>query len=604
MSPVAPTTPGATPPRRCSPPSPARPSYAWASLRTVGWGSRRTTAASGRRPPNRPPRPPPPRPRPSPPIPLPSSRWPPGRAPHLRGPTPPRRPPPPRRPSSRPGRPRSPQPSRPTTAGPMAERSRRLAELAAAAPGGQLEGEGETLVSDVAFDSRAVVPGALFCCVPGQQVDGHAFAAEALRAGAVALLVQHRLDVDVPQLLVPDARASLGPVAAEFWGHPSQRLAVLGVTGTNGKTTVTHLLRDLFLTAGRRTEVLGTLSGSRTTPEAPELQARLAAWVAEDVEVVAMEVSSHALDLRRVDATRFTTAVFTNLGHDHLDHHGTMAAYFQAKARLFEPAMADRAVVDLDDPHGRLLADAAQVPTTGYSLDDAEVVERGPAGTTFRWRGRELHVHLAGRHNLSNALAAATVGADLGLGLDDVAAGLAAARPVPGRFEAVEAGQPFAVVVDYAHTPDALAAALDAAREVVAGAGGGGRVHVVFGCGGDRDPAKRAPMGEVAARLADRVVLTSDNPRWEDAAAIIDQIREGASRGGGPAGPGGADVAVEPDRRAAIALAIESAVPGDVVVVAGKGHERAQTIRGVEHPFDDRAVARELLGALGTGRGR
>lgn len=466
---------------------------------------------------------------------------------------------------------------------------RPLAELAAAVPGAVLSGDGATLVRGLTHDSRAVTPGALFCCVPGQQVDGHAFAAAALRAGAVALLVQHRLAADVPQVLVPDARAALGPVAAAFWGHPSSRLEVVGVTGTNGKTTVTHLLRDVLEAAGRRTEVLGTLSGARTTPEAPDLQAQLARWANAGVGAVAMEVSSHALDLRRVDAVRFAASVFTNLGHDHLDHHRTPEAYFQAKARLFEPGMTDRAVVNLDDPHGRLLADAAQVPTTGYRLADASLVELGVEGTRFHWRGRQLSVPLPGRHNLSNALAAATVAVELGVELEAVIAGLAAAQPVPGRFELVDVGQPFTVVVDYAHTPDALTAVLEAAREVA----GSARVHLVFGCGGDRDQAKRAPMGAVASRLADRTVLTSDNPRDEDPIAILDQVRAGVVPG--------AEVLVEPDRRAAIAFALGAARPGDVVVVAGKGHERTQTVAGAHHPFDDRLVVRALLGGPQAG---
>ncbi len=480
----------------------------------------------------------------------------------------------------------------------MPDHRRQVGDLAATVPGASVLGDPATEVDDVAYDSRRVRPGALFCCVPGQLVDGAAFAGDALRAGATAVLVEQRLSVDVAQIVVPDARAAMAPVAAELWGHPSKRLALVGVTGTNGKTTVTHLLASILAAAGERVEVLGTLSGSRTTPEAPDLQARLAGWADDGVDAVAMEVSSHALALHRVDATRFAVATFTNLGHDHLDFHRSMEAYFQAKASLFLPERADRAVVCLDDPHGRLLHDAAQIPTVGYGVADATGVVTDMTGTSFVWRHVAMHVPMPGAHNLANALAAATSAAELGITVDVIAAGLAAAPPVPGRFQRVEAGQPFAVVVDYAHTPDALAAALAAAREVA----GDGRVHVVFGCGGIRDAAKRGPMGEVAGRLADRVVLTSDNPRSEDPAAILDQVRAGVVAGGTAAA---STVVVEPDRRAAIALALAAAAPGDVVLVAGKGHEATQTTGTEERPFDDRLVALELLGApsadAGTG---
>ncbi|MEA3218910.1 MAG: UDP-N-acetylmuramoyl-L-alanyl-D-glutamate--2,6-diaminopimelate ligase, partial [Acidimicrobiia bacterium] len=448
-----------------------------------------------------------------------------------------------------------------------------------------VRGDPSTVVVDqVAYDSRSVGPGALFCCVPGQQVDGHAFASDAVRAGAVALLVEQRLAIDVVQVQVPDARIAMAIAAAELWRHPSRRLQVIGVTGTNGKTTVAHLIGTILSSAGRPCPVLGTLTGARTTPEAPDLQAALSNFLDRGAAAVAMEVSSHALALHRVDGLHFALAMFTNLSRDHLDFHGTEAAYFQAKARLFDPDLSARAVVNLDDPRGRLLRDAALIPTVGYALADAADVQLSPGGTQFRWRGAPMSVPLAGRHNLSNAIGAATAAAELDISVDAIARGLASVPRVPGRFEPVEAGQPFRVVVDYAHTPDALARVLEAAREITPSPG---RVILVFGCGGDRDPSKRAPMGRVASRLANLVVLTSDNPRHEDPGAIIAAVRGGLD----PATP----TIIEPDRRAAIADALREARDGDIVVIAGKGHETTQVIGDVELPFEDRTVASELL---------
>ncbi len=469
-------------------------------------------------------------------------------------------------------------------------RSIQLAELLdALGPAARLirttdETAGRIVIRGVTYDSRLVEPGWLFCCVPGSNVDGHRFADEAADRGAAVLLVEHPLATDLPQIEVADARLSMAVLADAFWGRPSQRLTVIGVTGTNGKTTVTHMLAAILGAGGRRTEVLGTLSGPRTTPEAADLQAILAGLADDGVDTVAMEVSSHALALHRVDGVRFRLAIFTNLTRDHLDFHPTMEAYFQAKARLFEPERTDQAVVNLDDPHGRLLRVAAVVPTVGYEFADAADVEFRAAGTRFTWRGRSMWLPLAGRHNLSNALAAATAAEQLGLGPDAVGAGLAALAPVPGRFEAVDAGQSFSVLVDYAHTPDGLGQVLESAREMVPSQN---RVVVVFGCGGDRDRTKRAPMGEIAGRLADVVVITNDNPRSEPPLGIIEQIRVGVVAG--------VEVVVEPDRRAAIALALDRARPGDLVVIAGKGHETTQIFAEGSTEFDDRAVARALL---------
>jgi UDP-N-acetylmuramoyl-L-alanyl-D-glutamate--2,6-diaminopimelate ligase len=362
---------------------------------------------------------------------------------------------------------------------------------------------------------------------------------------------------------------------------------VVGVTGTNGKTTTTWLLRAVLEAAGRPTGLIGTLSGSRTTPEAPDLQARLAELRDEGRRAVAMEVSSHALALHRVDGTRFAVAVFTNLGRDHLDFHESLEDYFAAKARLFGPELAEVGVVDLDDAHGRLLRDAARIPTRGYSLADVDDLELGPRSSRGRWRGRDLRVPLGGAFNVHNALAAATAAVELGVDDATVVAGLAEAPPVPGRFEAVAIEAPFTAVVDYAHTPDALEALLGAAREGT----GEGRLLLVFGCGGDRDRTKRPAMGEVAARLADVVVVTSDNPRSEDPGAIAAAVREGAL------GPG--SVTTELDRRAAIATALAEAGDGDVVVVAGKGHETTQDAGGAVVPFDDRVVVAEEWARIG-----
>jgi len=486
-----------------------------------------------------------------------------------------------------------------------------LGQLIAAYPAAQRGGaDGDPDLRAVVHDTRAVIPGALYCCVRGSRADGHDLAAAAVAAGAAALVVDHVLSLAVPQVVVPDVRRAMGPLAAAFWGNPSHDLILVGVTGTSGKTTVTHLLCPVLRASGAPTcAIIGTLSGARTTPEATDLQALLAAerdrgssGAGVDREpvagrgAVAMEVSSHGLALHRVDGTRFAVAVFTNLSQDHLDFHHTMDEYFEAKAALFTPAFTDRAVICSDDPRGReLLArlggPRSGVTATAYSLGDAEDLTLSPAGASFRWRGEPVRLALAGRFNVTNALAAAAAAEALGIGPAVVARGLSAAAPVPGRFEAVDGGRRFTVLVDYAHKPDALEQALRAARELVAA---GGRLRVVFGCGGDRDAAKRPLMGEVATRLADDVILTSDNPRSEDPQAIIDDIRAGIPPGAG------ATVAVEPDRRDAIGRAVADARPGDVVVLAGKGHETTQTAGDTVRPFDDREVARAALAAVGA----
>ena len=458
-----------------------------------------------------------------------------------------------------------------------------------------LHGELDVEVTSIELDSRAVRPGSLFCCIRGAHTDGHQHARAAVDLGAVAVLADHPLQVGVPCLVVPDTRTAMADLAVRFSGDPASSMAVFGITGTNGKTTTTYLLQAIFEAAGRSTEVVGTLSGARTTPEAPELQARLAAMRDRGVDVVAMEVSSHALAMHRVDGTRFAAVVFTNLSRDHLDFHETMESYFEAKARLFGPDFAERAVVNLDSPYGRLLLDAAKIPTTGYSLDDVTDLEVGASGSRFTWRGQSIDFGLGGRFNVSNALAAAEAAVAVGLSPEVVAAGLSRPIHVPGRFEVVDAGQPFRVVIDYAHTPDGLEQLLSAVRDVSAG----GAVTVVFGCGGERDATKRPAMGEVAATLADRVVLTADNSRGEDTGAIIDAVSMGYDRS---TDRRATELVVEPDRHRAIALALSSARAGDSVVIAGKGHETTLTIGDTVVPFDDREVARaELAGLMEEG---
>ncbi len=481
----------------------------------------------------------------------------------------------------------------------------------AGTPGFQARGE-SVEVTSVVHDSREVGPGALFCCIRGARADGHEFAADAVAAGAAALLVEGWLPLAVPQVRVPSVRAVLGPLASRFHGEPSRSMRVLGVTGTNGKTTTTYLLESIAAAAGDRAGVIGTVSARsggrsvesvRTTPEATELQALLAAMRDDGVATVAMEVSSHALDQHRVDATVFSATCFTNLSQDHLDYHGTFDAYLAAKRRLFTPAFTRRAAIHVGDPHGDPLARravddglaVARFAIDGTAADSAAVdvvarnVELQLAGASFDLVacGREpvpVHSPLLGAFNVANSVAAATTALLAGYDLEVIASGLERRIVVPGRMERIDAGQDFTVLVDYAHTPDALARVLDAARALAPR-----KVIAVFGCGGDRDRAKRPLMGEIAASKADRVYVTTDNPRSEDPGAIVAEIVAGMPRRDG--------VAVVLDRREAIREALAGAGAGDVVIVAGKGHETGQTARGRTVPFDDRVVVREELGA-------
>ncbi len=473
----------------------------------------------------------------------------------------------------------------------MAEPLATLVEAVA----GELVGDPTTLVTDVTHDSRAVRPGSLFVAVRGATADGHDHAADAVDAGAVALCVEDRLPLDVPQVVVADTRAALGPLAAARWGHPTRRLTVIGVTGTNGKTTVTHLVAGIAAAAQRTPAVVGTtgvLVGGdrtalpRTTPEATDIQRLAADLVERGVDLLAMEVSSHALALHRVDGVDFDVVAFTNLSRDHLDFHPSMEAYFEAKARLF--TWDARRVVNVADPAGARIADRHPVAVAvgrdvvaedvTVAADGASFVLRTPAGSA------PVRLSIGGGFNVENALVAAGIGHALGWSPEVLAEGLAAAPTVPGRFEPVHAGQGFAVIVDYAHTPEGVRAAIAAARSVTPG-----RVLVVVGAGGDRDREKREPMGAAAA-TADVVVLTSDNPRSEDPLAIIAALRDGALGGR-------AEVRVVADRADAIGVALREATEGDTVLVLGKGHESVQEVDGRTIPFDDRAVARALLEA-------
>ena len=455
---------------------------------------------------------------------------------------------------------------------------------------------GAVEISSMTLDSGEVLPGALFCCVPGQVLDGHNFAHAAVDAGAVGLLCERALDVPVPQVVVRSVRAALGPLASALHDHPSEAMTVVGITGTNGKTTAAHLLASVFDAAGRRAATLGTLSGARTTPEAPILQATLAELRRGGVDAIAMEVSSHALSQHRVDGVHFAAATFTNLSQDHLDYHQTMERYFSAKAQLFEHHRTEIAVVNVDDPWGRRLVDRLRTDgrrVVTFSLSDAEHVVIEAAGSRFEWHGMLLSLRLGGRVNIANALAAAATAESLDVPPSAIGDGLAAVESVRGRFESVDLGQPFRVLVDYAHTPAALDQALASARELIDQAQPGAeptssrQLIVVFGCGGDRDTTKRPRMGAVASHQADLVILTSDNPRNEDPERIIDEIRAGA------AGPG--RLLIEPDRAQAITEALNRARPGDAVVIAGKGHESAQDVGDLKVPFDDAEVAGAVL---------
>ena len=423
-------------------------------------------------------------------------------------------------------------------------------------------------IRDLAYDTRAVRPGTLFFCIRGASVDGHDLASDAVAAGAVALVVERRVDAAVPQVVVPDVRAALGPAAVQFFGDPSRDLDVAAITGTNGKTTTAFLLHSILRSAGRRPALLTNIERlvggvarptGLNTPESIDLQRLFREMLDAGDRSCVMEATSIASAKGRLAGTRFAVLVFTNLTQDHLDIHGTMEEYYAAKRALFD--QAERAVVNIGDPWGKRLARELSHARTFTPDDDLD-------GIALRLRGR---------FNRANAVGAIWAARELGVDEGAIRAGVESLAGVPGRFESVEAGQPFAVIVDYAHTPDSLANVLEAARGL-----GAGRLTVVFGAGGDRDREKRPVMGRVAARLADRAIVTTDNPRSEDPAAIAREVA-------------GGELEIVLDRRAAIEAALADAVAGDVVVIAGKGADTEMELADRHVPFDDRLVAREVL---------
>ncbi len=459
-------------------------------------------------------------------------------------------------------------------------------------------GSRDALVQGVSHDSRQVEKGDLFVAMRGGRFDGHDHVEEAASRGAVAVVCERPVDHPLPQIMVPNGRVALAKAAAEFHGHPSVGLRVVGVTGTNGKTTVAHMIESVVHSAGGRTGIIGTLGvrinqkmlpTALTTPEASDLQRQLAAMREEEVDAVLMEVSSHGLASHRVDQLRFELAVFTNLGHDHLDFHGSREEYFQSKRRLFSPKLSSAAVIWTDDEWGRRLAAGCRIPVTtvgaGSEADvRGEVVSQSLTKVVMAARvGRtafELETSMGGQHNGANALLAAAAALRMGYSTSEIAEGIWAMTPVEGRFEVVAEAP--AVVVDYAHTPRAISAVVAAARETAQG-----RVITVIGAGGDRDRSKRADMAQAAA-ASDRIMLTSDNPRHEDPLAILADLSAGLS---------GRRHATEPDRRKAIHIAVGWARPDDVVLILGKGHERYQEVGDKRIPCDDRRLAREALGS-------
>ncbi len=473
---------------------------------------------------------------------------------------------------------------------------------------------GTATVTGITYDSRLVEPGDLFCAIPGFRTDGHRYIAEARARGAAALLVE-RVDVvpqGCPALVVPHSRIGIAHAARELFADPSRQLWMVGVTGTNGKTTSTHLIRRVLLAGGIRCGVIGTvytmvgsetLPSERTTPEAPDLQATLRYMVEAGEQAVAMEVSSHSLALHRVEGVQYDVGVFTNLTQDHLDFHQDMEEYFAAKALLFEglghrvSKGPQRAVLNADDPWAGRLVGLTTVPILSYGFAPsadvrAEAVEIGTWGSRFMLRLADenptpVAVPLGGRFNVSNTLAALAVGRLAGVPLDRMVEALASVPGVPGRFERIDQGQPFSVVVDYAHSPDGLMNVLSTARELTAG-----RLVAVFGAGGDRDRSKRPLMGEVVGRLAEWPIITSDNPRGEDPAAILQDVAAGVAQAGG-------QPTLIVDRRQAIYEACRAAKPGDVVMILGKGHEAFQVFADRVVRFDDRQVARDALASLG-----
>ncbi len=483
-------------------------------------------------------------------------------------------------------------------------------------------------ITSIVWHHKEVVLGSLYCCLPGTRFNGHDFATLAMSRGAVAFICEHSVlpaissggknsgaamyptdfagedtegnsvgvlsagesaALPVVQIIVErgKARIAMAQAACAFYNNPSQAMLTIGVTGTNGKTTTTFILKSILEAAGIPTGVIGTLDGARTTPESPELQKALAAYKEAGYKACVLEVTSHALAQNRVYGMSFDVAVFTNLSQDHLDYHGSMEDYFRAKAKLFSSNLSKVGVVNADDPYGRQLMESADIETVPYSITDARELEIGPAITTFVFDGYRVRLALGGVFNVENALAAASAAKVMGISTKDIVAGISAAYAVPGRFEQIEADNGVRIVVDFAHTPDALQKVLNAAGATLEGPEA--VLTVVFGCGGDRDKGKRPIMGQIASMFADRIILTSDNPRSEDPAAIIDQILAGIN----PSSK--VELLVEPDRKKAISLALQTSKPGDLILIAGKGHESTQQVGDEVFPCDDRKTVSEFL---------
>ena len=455
-------------------------------------------------------------------------------------------------------------------------------------------------------DSRRSEPGALFFCTPGLRMDAHDFAPQAVDKGAAALIVQRRLDMDVPQVQVEDVRTALSYIAAEFFGNPAEELMLMGITGTKGKTTTSFLLKSIMEEAGYKTGLIGTvcsmigdetLPNHLTTPDPIETQTLLRRMADAGCKCVVMEVSAHALDMHRLAGLKFKVAAFSNFSRDHLDYFGDMDTYFRAKMKFFEPDMCEEIVYNVDDERvcegiqalGRRALRIGIRASSDVYANDTEIGERG-CSFLMTWHKKfrvSISLRLAGIFNVYNALMAAGMAICAGVGPEAIRRGLEKVRAVPGRIELLDTGTPYRVILDYAHSPDSLENVLKAVRQTAKG-----RMIALFGCGGNRDVSKRPIMGEIAGELADFCVLTSDNPRGEDPMAILAAIEEGIR-------PTGCDYIVIENRREAIRYALNLAKKDDVVVLAGKGHETYQEINGVRHPFDEKIVVAELLEELG-----
>jgi len=482
-----------------------------------------------------------------------------------------------------------------------------LAELMKVIKGAEVHGDTSITITGIALDSRQIIPGDIYVCIPGFSLDGHDFAESAIKAGARALVVERYLPLDVPQLKVEDTRKIVGYLAAELYNYPSQQLTLVGVTGTNGKTTVTHLVEEIARHGGKKTGIIGTLGtkiadkelpGQHTTPESTDIQKVLHEMVQGGVEMAVMEVSSHALDLGRVNGCEFESAIFTNLSQDHLDYHKDMDEYLKAKALLFsgmdKNGEKQLAVINADDPACDYLKKVTPCSIVTYAIDSkadfkAKNIHLSDKGVefeiSFKEKSAKVFYRTPGKFSVYNAMAAFAWGIMSGYAEDEVIGALESIRGVPGRFESVWGGQPFLVIVDYAHTPDGLENVLSTAREFT-----NGKLYTVFGCGGDRDKKKRPLMAEAASRWSDYLIVTSDNPRTEDPHSIIQDILPGINE---------VDYTVIEDRRSAINHACKTAAAGDTIVIAGKGHEDYQIIGKTKIHFDDREEVRKALRGIG-----